>query len=101
MKKNKNSNDIPTNWYLKDCEEVSKYAANKWGSDLIPIEEYFYSEFELPDGERDYMFSEKPHCDCIEITLQDFKKYVLKEVVEEVISEDLGYLTTLLKTLKL
>lgn len=64
---------LPKKWCIKDCKIVSKWAAEQFdclyepGTYFLHVKDLFYS-FEI-----------EIHTDYTEITLEQFKKYVLKE----------------------
>jgi len=75
-------NKFPEKWYIKDCEEVANYAADKWGCKRYVGNLYYY---EHSFNGRNYTFTEKSEIpkEYKEITLEEFKKYVLKENIME------------------
>lgn len=71
---------LPEKWCVKDCEEVSTYASNKWScANFIELDKYYCENPET------YWFFTKEEADekhYIEITFEQFKQYVLKETNE-------------------
>ena len=69
---------LPKRWCVKDCPEVSKYAANKWDC-ANTVGEHYYME-----TKGSYRFCPLDFCKKLrytEITLEQFKQYVLKEII--------------------
>ena len=64
---------LPEKWYIKDCEEVSKYAVSKWKYNGRVTNRYYC------ENTKTYYFCEKHQIpsDYKEITLAQFKQYVL------------------------
>lgn len=68
---------LPEKWCIKDCEEVSEWASFEFDCAKF-VNEGFYLVVsrEFKDG---YVFKKEKPTNCTEITLEQFKKYVLNK----------------------
>ena len=79
---------LPEMWYIKDCEEVAKWASKVFDCGSFVGDKYLHVDQKLYPKTGCYTFYNKME-GYTEITLEQFKKYVLKEVNME--KEIIGY----------
>jgi hypothetical protein len=75
---------LPKKWCVRDCKEVSKWAAEKFD-----CEEKVQENSYLHIDPKSYNFFTEIHKDYTKITFDQFKKYVLKQVETSLKVEDL------------
>jgi hypothetical protein len=68
---------LPEKWCVKDCAEVSQYAKNKWGCRNIVYDRIYHEGKTRYNNE--YTFIESVEEGFTLLSLEDFKKYVLKK----------------------
>jgi hypothetical protein len=68
---------LPEKWCVKDCAEVSQYAKNKWGCRNIVYDRIYHEGKTRYNNE--YTFIESVEEGFTLLSLEEFKKYILKE----------------------
>jgi len=86
-------NSLPDKWCILDCKEVSQYGFDNFKSRNVVSDKYLH-----PDEDTIKGFNQRVLKNYTEITLDQFKQYVLKEISIDI---DYSYLIPFLKKLNI